>query len=41
MNKLDFFFWLVLVPAIVISIPIFFVLEVIDNLRRGILFDFK
>ncbi len=33
------FFWFVLLPFIIIAIPFCFVYEVINNLKRGILFD--
>jgi hypothetical protein len=34
-------FWFVILPVIILSIPLLFVYEIIDNARRKILFDFS
>ena len=40
-TKTDLFFWLLYVPVAIIVTPFLVIIEVLDNLGKGKLFDFK
>jgi hypothetical protein len=38
---IELFFFIVMVPLIIIAIPFLFIIELLNNFKRGILFDFS